>query len=146
MFFVSCFYHAFASVYCCLAVTCWEMADLLALVGDVYCITFPCGILDQVLFLIVSFHGLCLLSYFSKAFDTVLHRRLLHKIKHYGVTGSTNRWIESWLCQRQQRVVLDGSSSSNSQVIFGVPSETVLGPLMFLLYEPRHVISNNVAF
>ena len=36
MFFVSCVSHAFASVHCCLVVTCWERADLLALVGDVY--------------------------------------------------------------------------------------------------------------
>ena len=38
-------------------VTCWERADLLALVGDVYCIfvTFPCGMLGQVWYLIVSF-------------------------------------------------------------------------------------------
>ena len=41
-------------------------ADLLALVGDVYCIfvTFPCGILGQVWYLIVSFPDLCRLSYF----------------------------------------------------------------------------------
>ena len=38
MFFVSCVSHAFVSVHCCLAVTCWERADLLAPVGDVYCI------------------------------------------------------------------------------------------------------------
>ena len=63
--FVSCASHAFASVHCCLAVTCWERADLLALVGDVYCIfvTFQCGILSQVLYLIVSFPDLCRLSY-----------------------------------------------------------------------------------
>ena len=30
--------HDFASVHCCLLVICWERADLLALVGDVYCI------------------------------------------------------------------------------------------------------------
>ena len=47
-------------------VTCWERADLLALVGDVYCIfvTFPCGILGKVWYLIVSFPDLCRLSYF----------------------------------------------------------------------------------
>ena len=43
MCLVSCVSHAFVSVYCCRVVTCWERADLLALVGDVYCIsvTFP---------------------------------------------------------------------------------------------------------
>ena len=41
-----------------------KKADLLALVGDVYCIfvTFPCGILGQVRCLIVSFPDLCCLS------------------------------------------------------------------------------------
>ena len=34
-FFVSCVYHAFASVHCCLVATCWERADLLDLVDDV---------------------------------------------------------------------------------------------------------------
>ena len=55
--FVSCVSHAFASVLCCLVSTCWERADLLALVGDVCCIfvTFPCGIQRQVWYLIVSF-------------------------------------------------------------------------------------------
>ena len=50
MIFVPCVSQSFASVYCCLVVTCWERADLLALVGDVYCIfvTFTCGILGQV--------------------------------------------------------------------------------------------------
>ena len=58
---------------------------------------------------------------FSKAFDTVPHRRLLSKMKHYGITGKTNKWIESWLCHRQQRVVLDGTASTDSQVLSGVP-------------------------
>ena len=65
--FVSCVSHVFASVHCCLVVNRWERADLLALVGDVYCIflTFPCGILGQVWYLIVSFTDLCILSYFN---------------------------------------------------------------------------------
>ena len=55
--------QAFASVHCLLVVTCWERTVLLALVGDV-CIffTFPCGILGQVWYLIVSFPDFCLLS------------------------------------------------------------------------------------
>ena len=65
MFFVSCTSHVFASVHFCLVVTCLESADLLTLVGDVYCIfvTSPCGILSQVSYLIVSFPDLCCLSY-----------------------------------------------------------------------------------
>ena len=66
VFFVYCVLHPSTSVHCCLVVTCWEMADLLALVGDVYCIfaTFPCGILGQVWYLIVSFPDLYLLFTF----------------------------------------------------------------------------------
>ena len=58
-----CVPHAFTSVHCCLVVTGWERADLLALVGDFYCIfvTFPCGMW----YLIGSFPGLCRLSYFK---------------------------------------------------------------------------------
>ena len=59
MSFVSCVSHAFAYVHCCLVVI-WENADLLVLVDDVYCIcvTFSCGILGQVWYLIVSFPDL----------------------------------------------------------------------------------------
>ena len=39
---------------------------------------------------------------FSAAFDTVLHLRLLLKLNHYGITGKKNKWIEAWLCHRQQ--------------------------------------------
>ena len=58
MLLMFCVCDAFASVLCCLVVTCWERSDLLALVCDVYrnCdfVTFPCGILGQAWYLIVS--------------------------------------------------------------------------------------------
>ena len=55
-----------ASVYLCLVVTCWEKADLLALVFGVYLRVchFPIGILGQMLFLIVSIPDLCALRTF----------------------------------------------------------------------------------
>ena len=48
---------------------------------------------------------------FAKAFDKVPHRRLLHKLDHYGIRGSTHKWINSWLSGRSQQVVLDGQAS-----------------------------------
>ena len=55
----------------CFVVTCWERA----LVGDVYCIfvTFSCGILGQLWYLIVSFPDRCRLSYFEKGIVMIVH-------------------------------------------------------------------------
>ena len=79
---------------------------------------------------------------FSKAFDTVPHQCLLTKLEHYGIQGDIHGWINSWLSQRTQRVVVDGESSEFIRVMSGVPQGTILGPLMFLLYI--NDISNNL--
>ena len=64
---MSCVCHSFASVHCCLEVTCRGWADLLALVCDVYCdfVTLPFGILGLLRYLIVSIPDPCRLSYFD---------------------------------------------------------------------------------
>ena len=46
----------------------------------------------------------------SKAFDKVWHKGLLSKLKTYGVSGNILGWIENYLCDRQQKVVIDGFS------------------------------------
>ena len=71
---------------------------------------------------------------FSKAFDVVPHQRLLHKLDHYGIRGTTINWIQNFLTNRTQKVVVDGSSSESARVRSGVPQGTVLGPLLFLTY------------
>ena len=71
---------------------------------------------------------------FSKAFDTVPHKRLLGKLHHYGVKGPILRWIQAFLEDRTQNVVVEGKHSPAAPVLSGVPQGTVLGPLLFLLF------------
>ena len=71
---------------------------------------------------------------FSKAFDKVSHSKLLQKLEHYGIRGSTQAWIRDFLRDRSQRVLVHGQSSASSAVTSGVPQGTVLGPLLFSVY------------
>ena len=71
---------------------------------------------------------------FAKAFDKVSHWRLMIKLKNYGITGPLNKWIESFLFDRTQRVVCGGEYSEWAPVQSGVPQGSVIGPILFLMY------------
>ena len=71
---------------------------------------------------------------FAKAFDKVNHSLLIHKLQHYGIIGKSVRWIQNWLANRKQSVVIDGSTSDAVSVDSGVPQGSVLGPGLFLYY------------
>jgi hypothetical protein len=71
---------------------------------------------------------------FSKAFDRVSHLRLAIKLKYYGITGKSLNWINAFLGNRTQAVVVNGQSSLHCKVTSGVPQGTVMGPLLFLVF------------
>ncbi|XP_071944696.1 uncharacterized protein [Antedon mediterranea] len=67
---------------------------------------------------------------YSKAFDSVPHRRLLMKLESYGIKGQLLLWIKDFLDNRQQRVKVRHASSSWADVISGVPQGGV-GPYIW---------------
>ena len=70
----------------------------------------------------------------SKAFDTLDHNILLHKLKYYGIEGTALRLFESYVNERQQYVDLDGTTSNNNRILTGIPQGFILGPLLFIIY------------
>ena len=85
---------------------------------------------------------------FSKAFDSVCHQKLLSKLLHFGIDGPLLKWFESYLSARKQRVVINGSYSSSSEVKSGVIQGSILGPVLFLMFVndmPAVLRSSNLA-
>ena len=70
---------------------------------------------------------------FAKAFDTVNHEILIHKLHHYGIRDTPLKWLKSYLTNRKQCVGLQNSISTLLDIKHGVPQGSVLGPLLFLI-------------
>ena len=89
----------------------------------------------------------CIYLDFEKAFDKVPHQRLTIKLEKLGIDGKILSWIEHWLCDRTQRVILNGSSSQWRTVVSGVPKGSVLGPLLFIIYvnDMDNIISSSIS-
>jgi exonuclease III len=84
----------------------------------------------------------------SAAFDTVSHKILLDRMNtNFGVGGKVLTWFESYLSNRKQQVVINGSKSGGLQLRCGVPQGSVLGPKLFSMYtSPLGRIIENHGF
>ena len=80
----------------------------------------------------------------SKAFDTIDHKILLHKLEHYGFRGVVLEWFRNYLSNRKQYVSYNTCDSQLKDIVCGVPQGSILGPLFFILYVNDITSTSNI--
>jgi hypothetical protein len=78
--------------------------------------------------------SLLLFLYFSKAFDTINHGRLLKKLRTFGLSDDAISWFASYLHDRVQHMSVGEKCSGWLDVNSGASQGSILGPLLFSLY------------
>ena len=68
--------------------------------------------------------------HYKKAFDTISHDILLHKLEIYGFTNSAVSWFRNYLTSRAQSTIVNNSISTTKAVRYGVPQGSTLGPTL----------------
>ena len=72
---------------------------------------------------------------YRKAFDTIDHSLLMKKMHAYfNFNINSVRWFQSYLSNRQQKIVKQSQSSSLNQINIGVPQGSILGPTLFIMF------------
>lgn len=79
-------------------------------------------------------HTIALLFDLSQAFNSIDHTLLLEKLWRIGIRGLAYDWIDSYLKNREQKVVIENEHSDTVKVRLGVPQGSILGPILFLIF------------
>ena len=75
-----------------------------------------------------------LLTDLSKAFDCLSYNSLLAKLHAYGLGIPSLKLLHSYLIKRRQRVKINNTDNSWSEILVGVPQGFILGPLLFNIF------------
>ena len=71
----------------------------------------------------------------SAAFDTVSHHLLLSRLKfRYGIDGNVLSWLQSYLTDRRQSVIVLDIQSKAANLTCGVPQGSILLPILYTMY------------
>ena len=75
----------------------------------------------------------------QKAFDTIDHKILLHKLEYYEIRGVCNNWFKSYLSDRKKFVSINRYNFDLMPVDYCVSQGSILGPLLFLICDMKHL-------
>ena len=55
-------------------------------------------------------------------------------MEHYGIRNVANTWFQNYLDSREQFVTINGTESDRKKIVCGVPQDSLMGPLLFLIF------------
>jgi len=91
--------------------------------------------------LLLSFFSCCLMMaafitaiHKTRAFDNVVHSKLIFKLSTFGISGNLLSWIAAFLNEHFQCVVVEHCNSERLPVLSSISQGTVLGPVIFILF------------